>query len=84
MPAAIWKFTRGVANVLFGLPGEIAAHTLRAPSGSSDSAAGNAAAGVVIGTGWGLARMGSGVVDIVTFPVPFEDNKPLVEPEFPL
>ena len=37
--------------------------------------------GVIIGTFWGIARIGSGIVDVFTFPVPFNDNRPLVEPD---
>jgi hypothetical protein len=35
-----------------------------------------------MGIGWGFARVGSGFVDVVTFPIPFNDNRPLVEPDY--
>jgi len=29
-----------------------------------------------------VLRVGSGFVDVLTFPFPINDNKPLMEPEF--
>lgn len=39
--------------------------------------------GTVIGTGWGFARLATGVFETVTFPFPVpEDYQPMLEPEF--
>ena len=36
------------------------------------------------GIGRGVMRVGSGFVDVATFPVPFDHNRPLFKPEFAL
>jgi putative exosortase-associated protein (TIGR04073 family) len=89
VPAALTKLTRGVTNVALGLPGEILSGVVReAHSDEGLSSMGSYAAhfiaGLVMGLGWGAARVGSGVVDIVTFPIPFNDNRPLLEPDYVL
>jgi len=82
----VWKLGRGAVNTVTGLPGEIVAHTVLETT--DRGLAGIPAyltsivTGVVVGTGWGVARMGSGLIDMVTFPVPINENRPLVEPEF--
>ena len=85
MPPGIEKFNRGLVNFTTGLPQELAAHTIGAATAYGEESFGGFLAstigGVMIGTFWGVARMGSGVVDLVTFPVPFNDNAPLVEPD---
>ena len=86
VPRAVWKLGRGVANVAFGLPSEVARHTM---SNTDDGktvgeTATRLGTGVLVGVAWGMARMASGLLDVATFPVPFADNRPLVEPEFAL
>jgi putative exosortase-associated protein (TIGR04073 family) len=85
---AAWKFSRGVTNVVTGLPAEVVNHTLggvTAPYAESVGAGVTGFfSGLFIGTGMGIARVGSGIVDVFTFPVPFNDNRPLLEPEFAL
>ena len=84
-PPGIEKFTRGTVNIATGLPDEIIAHTVgQATEYGEDSLGGFVAStlgGVIIGTFWGIARIGSGIVDVFTFPVPFNDNQPLVDPD---
>ena len=87
VPRAFWKLGRGVANVAFGLPSEVARHTMSTTSDDGSSAGETVSrlgTGVLVGVAWGMARMASGLVDVATFPVPFADNRPLVEPEFAL
>ena len=85
MPPGIAKVTRGAVNIVTGLPDEIAAHTVGATEEYGEDTAGgfvaSALGGVIIGTFWGIARIGSGIVDVFTFPIPFNDNRPLVEPD---
>jgi putative exosortase-associated protein (TIGR04073 family) len=85
---AVWKLGRGVTNVVTGLPAEVSTRTVSSVSGpdvdSIGSMLSNLASGLVLGSCWGLVRIGSGMVDVVTFPVPFDDNRPLLEPEFAL
>jgi putative exosortase-associated protein (TIGR04073 family) len=85
---AVWKLARGVTNVATGLPAEVSTHAVERVSGPGVDSIGsmltNLASGIMIGGGWGLVRMGSGIVDVFTFPVPFDDNRPLLEPEFAL
>lgn len=86
-PAAVTKLTRGITNVALGLPGEILngvvreAHSSEGLS-STGSYTAHFLAGLIMGIGWGFARVGSGFVDVVTFPIPFNDNRPLVEPDY--
>ncbi len=85
----MWKLTRGFVNVVTGLPGEIVMHGIGSATEDGSDTAGSYTtsllAGVVTGFGCGVMRVGSGLVDLVTFPVPFDDqNRPLVEPEFAL
>ena len=89
VPDAVWKFTRGLVNVVTGLPGEILLHGLGTPTSDPGDTAGSYTtallAGLATGVGYGVVRMGSGLVDLATFPVPFDDkNRPLLEPEFAL
>lgn len=85
MPPGIEKVTRGVVNIATGLPDEIIAHTVgQATEYGEDSLGafiGSTIGGVIIGTFWGIARIGSGIVDVFTFPIPFNDNQPLVQPD---
>jgi putative exosortase-associated protein (TIGR04073 family) len=84
---AVWKLNRGIVNAATGLPAEMVSHTILSTSagttGGPFSTVAAAATGVVVGTGWGFLRMASGVVDIMTFPLPLHHNRPVVEPEFP-
>ena len=84
-PPGIEKVTRGAVNIATGLPDEIIAHTVgQVTEYGEDSLGGfvaNTIGGVIIGTFWGIARIGSGIVDVFTFPVPFNDNQPLVDPD---
>ena len=84
-PPGIDKFTRGVSNIALGLPDEIVAHTTGQVTEYGEDTLGGAVAstlgGVIIGTFWGVARIGSGLVDVFTFPIPFNDNEPLVQPD---
>src|ERR1041385_3587733 len=79
-PPGIEKVTRGAVNIATGLPDEIIAHTAgQATEYGEDSLGGllgSTIGGVIIGTFWGIARIGSGIVDVFTFPVPFNDNRP--------
>jgi len=83
---AIWKLSRGVVNTATGLPGEIVAHTVLESTDRGlagvPAYVSSVVTGVVVGTGWGFMRMGSGIVDVVTFAAPIDDNRPLLEPEF--
>jgi putative exosortase-associated protein (TIGR04073 family) len=87
-PEALAKLSRGVVNTTTGLVGEILAHFFAtAGEGRRDTAAGAVAdlvSALVAGAGRGVARTVSGVVDVTTFPVPFWDNRPLIEPEYAL
>jgi len=88
-PSALTKLTRGVTNLALGLPGEVLTGVVREAHSdeglsSTGSYAAHFLAGLIMGLGWGAARVGSGVVDIVTFPVPFNDNRPLLEPDYVL
>jgi putative exosortase-associated protein (TIGR04073 family) len=83
---AVWKLTRGVSNAVFGLPSEIVVNTVGGATAPQSTTWGAMWAeifsGMIVGTGKGLLRTGSGLVDVATFPVPFDDNRPLLEPEF--
>jgi len=83
---AVWKLTRGATNAVFGLPSELVANTVGgivAPTSTTWGAMwAEILSGIVVGTGKGLMRTGSGLVDVATFPIPFDDNRPLLEPEF--
>ena len=85
-PPGLEKFSRGVVNLATGVPDEVVAHTVGLTTEYGEDTAGgfvgSALSGVIVGVFWGIARMGSGIVDIFTFPVPFNDNRPvLVEPD---
>jgi putative exosortase-associated protein (TIGR04073 family) len=87
VPAPLTKLTRGITNVAIGLPAEIVYHVVGTAHSEEnlESAGGYTAgffSGLLLGIGWGAARIGSGVVDVVTFPVPFDDNRPLLEPDY--
>jgi putative exosortase-associated protein (TIGR04073 family) len=92
VPTELTKFARGWANVLVGMPSEVVgravlgAHSeegLQTPA----SFVGEFLMGAVYGLGWGAVRMGTGVVDIFTFPVVLTpENRPIVplDPDWPL
>jgi putative exosortase-associated protein (TIGR04073 family) len=85
-PPGLVKFSRGAVNVAVGLPDEVISHVAGSVTESGEDTLGgfvdSAITGVLVGTFWGVARVGSGIVDVFTFPVPFdEDNSPLVEPD---
>jgi len=86
----LWKLTRGITNIAIGFPFEVLKQAFLGLTEDQDYTAGSSlastASGTVMGIGWGVARVGSGVVDVVTYPypAPFNDYRPLVEPEFPL
>ena len=86
MPPGIAKFDRGVVNTVVGLPEEMITHTIGGLTEYGEDTLGGAVAstigGLFIGTFWGVARVGSGIVDMFTFPIPFNDNQPLVEPDY--
>jgi putative exosortase-associated protein (TIGR04073 family) len=86
MPPGLEKFSRGVVNIAVGIPDEVAAHTVgMATEYGEDSLGGHIASvmtGAFVGLFWGVARVGSGFVDVFTFPIPFNDNAPLVEPDY--
>ena len=76
------KLGRGFANTLFGIA-EIP-QTIVAVSREHGGGAG-ATWGVVKGIGRFVAREGTGVYEIITFPLPFPRNyDPIMQPEFPL
>ena len=83
---ASWKLARGVTNVVAGIPSEVLMHVVEEATGPEASSGGAFVTGImrntVVGSGWGLLRAGSGLVDVLTFPVGFNDNRPLMEPEF--
>ncbi len=85
MPPGLWKFSRGVMNIGTGLPQEVVAHTIGQTTEYGEDTLGgffqSVMTGTFIGLFWGVARVGSGIVDVFTFPIPFNDNQPLVEPE---
>jgi putative exosortase-associated protein (TIGR04073 family) len=85
MPPGIEKFTRGVVNIAVGGPEEIITHTIGAATEYGEDSLGghigSVLGGAMIGAFWGVARIGSGIVDVFTFPVPFNDNQPLIEPD---
>jgi putative exosortase-associated protein (TIGR04073 family) len=85
MPPGIEKATRGFVNIVTGLPDEMIAHTVGSATEYGEDTlggfVGSTIGGLVIGTFWGIARVGSGIVDVFTFPVPFNDNQPLVQPD---
>jgi len=85
MPPGLEKFSRGVVNIAVGLPEEVITHTIGAATeygtDSLGAQIGSVLSGAFIGTFWGVARIGSGIVDVFTFAVPFNDNRPLVEPD---
>ena len=86
MPPGLEKFSRGVVNIAVGVPDEVAAHTVgMAVEYGEDTLGGHIASvmtGAFVGLFWGVARVGSGIVDVFTFPIPFNDNAPLVEPDY--
>jgi hypothetical protein len=79
------KFERGATNFAFGIPDEVITHTIGGVVGPSDSLGewfGNTVTGVVTGLFWGAGRMGSGFIDMVTFPFSVnEDDKAFVPPD---
>jgi putative exosortase-associated protein (TIGR04073 family) len=86
MPPGIEKFTRGVVNIAVGAPEEVITHAIGAATSeegeeSLGAFVGDAIGGAFVGLFWGVARIGSGIVDVFTFPIPFNDNAPLVEPD---
>lgn len=85
LPPGLEKFSRGVVNIAVGVPDEVIAHTTgQVTEYGEDTLGGSVASamtGAFIGLFWGVARVGSGIVDVFTFPIPFNDNQPLVEPD---
>src|SRR5690242_15827631 len=85
LPPGLEKFSRGVVNIAVGVPDEVIAHTTGQVTEYGEDTLGGAVAstmtGAFIGLFWGVARMGSGIVDVFTFPIPFNDNQPLVQPD---
>jgi putative exosortase-associated protein (TIGR04073 family) len=85
MPPGLDKFSRGVVNIVAGVPDEVITHTVgMATEYGEETLGGHVAAvmtGAFVGLFWGVARVGSGIVDVFTFPIPFNDNEPLVEPD---
>ena len=88
LPEPLWKLSRGLTNVALGFPCELAVHTLGAVTEGPGSTAGafvaGLATGAVTGAGWGIVRVGSGLVDVVTFPIVWPGNRPILSPEFAL
>jgi|SRR4249920_2447808 putative exosortase-associated protein (TIGR04073 family) len=86
MPPGIEKVNRGIVNVITGFPAELTVHTVGAATEYGEDSIGgflaSTVSGIMIGTFWGVARIGSGIVDVVTFPIPFNDNRPLLEPDY--
>ena len=79
----MYRFTRRESNVA-QLQKAVMRSRVQATEYGEDSLGGFVAStlgGVIIGTFWGIARIGSGIVDVFTFPVPFNDNQPLVDPD---
>jgi putative exosortase-associated protein (TIGR04073 family) len=85
MPPGLEKFSRGVVNIATGVPDEVIAHTVGMTTEYGEDTAGgfvaSAMTGAFVGLFWGVARIGSGIVDVFTFPIPFNDNEPLVQPD---
>ena len=85
MPPGLEKFARGMTNIALGFPEEVVTHTIgHATEYGTESLGahiGSVFTGAFIGAFWGVARIGSGIVDVFTFPVPFNENRPLVEPD---
>jgi putative exosortase-associated protein (TIGR04073 family) len=85
MPTGLEKFHRGVVNVATGIPDEVVTHSVGALTEYGEDSLGGAvaslASGTLMGVVWGVARVGSGLVDMFTFPFTFNDNRPLVEPD---
>jgi putative exosortase-associated protein (TIGR04073 family) len=85
MPPGLEKFSRGLVNIAVGVPDEVIAHTVGAATEYGEDTlggfVGSTMSGAFIGLFWGVARIGSGIVDVFTFPVPFNDNQPLVQPD---
>jgi putative exosortase-associated protein (TIGR04073 family) len=85
MPTGLEKFHRGLVNVAVGVPDEVIAHSVGGLTEYGEDSLGGSivglASGTFMGLFWGFARVGSGIVDIFTFPFPFNENRPLVEPD---
>ncbi len=85
VPSELTKFQRGVANAVFGLPAEIVGRAIvsahsEAGLQSGTSFVGHFVMGGVYGLGWGVVRVGAGLVDVFTFPVMLnDDNGPIVD-----
>ena len=89
VPGPLWKLSRGLVNVVTGLPLEIMRHGVGGATSDQGDTAGSFLTsflgGTVTGIGYGVARMGSGIADMATFPIPFDQNNgPLLLPEFAL
>ena len=85
VPPELTKFQRGVANTVFGLPAEIAGRAIVSAHSEEGLQSGTAYVGHflmggVYGLGWGVIRVGAGLVDVFTFPVMLnDDNLPIVD-----
>ncbi|MEE8509089.1 MAG: exosortase system-associated protein, TIGR04073 family [Myxococcota bacterium] len=81
----IWKLGRGLANIVRS-PVEIPVNSYKEARGANlagDNTGGQILgyfAGTITGVGFMIARIGSGVFDIATFPIP---TKSLMQPPIP-
>ena len=81
----VWKFARGVSNILRS-PGEIPVNSYKEARGSQLAGENQGGqmlgyfTGTITGIGYMLARIGVGVFDIATFPIP---TKSLMQPPVP-
>lgn len=80
----VGKLERGATNFALGIPDEVIAHTVSGATTGTDSLPGwigSTVSGVVVGTFWGLGRMGSGFIDMVTFPFVINNDEPVMPPD---
>lgn len=76
------KLTRGAANIITGLFGEIGKNIDKEWTASNNAAIG-VFTGFIKGTVLGICRTGSGIWDLVTFPINLpKDYEPLVKPDY--
>ena len=76
------KLTRGACNIVTGLPAQIITNIGQEWEASNNAAVG-IFAGFVKGTVLGVCRVGSGVWDLVTFPVAIpKDYEALAKPDY--
>jgi putative exosortase-associated protein (TIGR04073 family) len=77
--AALRKGGRGVANVVTS-PAELIRQFQRAKRHDGQVAAHTV--GIANGFAWMFARIGVGVYEVLTFPLPFNNFNPVIYPEF--